>query len=330
MAGMGLPTCYMSIILGKHQSSIYREFNRNGSGGVYTGNEAQAMSEQRRLDTKPCPKTDDDALMNEITALFTKDRSPDQLSGRLRVHYPGRPEKQASPSTSYKHVYQETARDPSLKEHFRQKHAKPHKRSGVKDRRGPIIGRVSIDERPKVVEQKSRIGDWEGATIESAGKSAYRAAFVDRKTKLLLANKTADTLNKAAVRAFRGIPAEARNTLTVDTGKEFAAHACLSQALSLDIFFAHPYHSWERGLNEHTNGLIRQYLPKKVPFDTLTQKQLDKIIAKINNRPRKVLGYLTPYEVFSPYNSHFKKNSASGALIVKRRWDGGAGSEEYR
>jgi IS30 family transposase len=91
-----------------------------------------------------------------------------------------------------------------------------------------------------------------------------------------------------------------RNTLTLDNGKEFAAHKELSQALGLDICFARPYHSWERGLNEHTNGLIRQYLPKKIPFDTLTQKQLDKIVDKINNRPRKVLGYLTPYEVFSP------------------------------
>jgi IS30 family transposase len=144
------------------------------------------------------------------------------------------------------------------------------------------------------------VGDWEGDTIESAGKNAYIATFVDRKTKVLLANIMADTLNKAAVRAFRGIPAEARNTLTLDNDKEFVAHGTLSEALSIDIFFAHPYHSWERGLNEHTNGLIRQYLPKKVPFDTLTQKQLDKIVAKINNRPRKVLGYLTPYEVFSP------------------------------
>jgi IS30 family transposase len=191
-----------------------------------------------------------------------------------------------------------------LKEHFRHKQAKPRKRSGVKDRRGPIIGRVSIEERPKIIEEKNRVGDWEGDTIESAGKSASIATFVDRKTKFLLAkimpDKRADTLNKAAVRAFRGIPAEARNTLTVDKGKEFAGHSSLSQALSIDIFFAHPYDSWERGLNEHTNGLIRQYLPKKTPFDTLTQKQLDKIVDKINKRPRKVLGYLTPYEVFSP------------------------------
>jgi IS30 family transposase len=126
---------------------------------------------------------------------------------------------------------------------------------------------------------------------------------VDWKTKLLLAkvmpDKTATTLNKAAVRAFRGIPPEAWNTLTLDNGKEFAAHTSLSEALSIDIFFARPYHSWERGLNGHTNGLIRQYLPKKVPFDTLTQKQPGKIVAKINNRPRRVLGYLTRYDVFS-------------------------------
>jgi IS30 family transposase len=128
--------------------------------------------------------------------------------------------------------------------------------------------------------------------------------LASRKTKFLLAkimpDKTALTLNKAAVRAFRPVPPELRNTLTLDNGKEFAAHTALSRALSIDIYFAHPYHSWERGLNEHTNGLLRQYLPKKVPFNTLTQKQLDKIVAKINNRPRKVLGYLTPYEVFSP------------------------------
>ena len=217
--------------------------------------------------------------------------------------YPDQEEKKVSASTIYTHLYRETAKDNALKVHFRQKHPKPRKRSGVKDRRGQIIDRVSIDERPKIVEEKSRTGDWEGDTIESAGKTAYIATFVDRKSKMLLAkimpNKMALTLNKAALRAFRPIPAQKMTTLTLNNGKEFAAHKALSEALDLDIYFAHPYHSWERGLNEHTNGLLRQYLPKKVPFDTLTQKQLDIIVAKINNRPRKVLGYLTPYEVFS-------------------------------
>jgi IS30 family transposase len=242
MTGMGLPKSFMSVILGKHQSSIYREFSRNGSGGVYTGNEAQAASEQRRLDSKPGAKTDNHALIDEITKMFKADLPPDQISGRLRAGHPDEPEKQASPSTIYKHIYQETAKNPALKVHFRQKHAKPRKRSGKKDGRGQITGRVSIDGCPKIVEEKSRAGDWEGGTVENA----YTTTFAGRKTKFLLAkvmpDKTAATLNKTAVRAFRRIPAEARNTLTVDNGKEFAAHADLSQALSIDIFFAHPYH----------------------------------------------------------------------------------------
>jgi IS30 family transposase len=105
-------------------------------------------------------------------------------------------------------------------------------------------------------------------------------------------DKSAASLNHAAIRAFEPIPAQMRNTLTVDSGKEFAAHKGLSQALALDICFSHPYHSWIRGLNKHTNGLIRQYLPKKIPFNTLAQEELDKIVEKIDNRPRKVLGYL--------------------------------------
>jgi IS30 family transposase len=120
MAGMRLPKSFMLVILGKHHSSIYREFNRNGSGGVYTGTEAQATSEQRRLEHKPSPKTSDAALMREIVALFKEDLSPDQISGRLRVEHPSRPEKQASPSTIYPQLYEETAKDPLLKEHVRQ------------------------------------------------------------------------------------------------------------------------------------------------------------------------------------------------------------------
>jgi IS30 family transposase len=304
MEGRALPKSYMSVILGKHQSSIYREINRNGTDGVYTGNEAQALSVQRRLDHKPSPKLNDPALTREIMRLFKQDLSPDQISGRLGTIYPDQREKQASVSTIYTCIYRETKREPELRVHFRQQQAKPRRRKGTKDRRGQIIDRVSIDERPKIVEKKSRMGDGEGDTVESAGKNSYIATFVDRKTKLLLAkimpDKRAETLNRAAIRAFTSIPAQMRNTLTVDNGKEFAAHQSLSQALGIDIYFAHPYHSWERGLNEHTNRLLRQYLPKKIPFDNLTQKQLDKIVDKINNRPRKVLGYLTPYEVFSP------------------------------
>ena len=284
---------------------------------MYTGNEAQAARVQRRLDNKPSPKLDDHALMREITALFKKARSPDQIAGRRGVLHPEQREKQAVPSTSSTPVYRETAKDPALKAQFRQNQAKPRK---IQDRRGQIRDRVSLDERPKIVEEQSRIGDREGDTIERAGTKASIATFVDRNTTVLPANLLPDTaaatLNKAAIRAFTPLSAPLRNTLTLDNGTEFAAHKALSQALAPDSYFAHPYHSGESGRNEHPNGLIRQYLPKKIRFDDLTEKQLAKIVAKINNRPRKVLGYLTPYEVFSPYNSHFKKNSAKHFIPI--------------
>jgi IS30 family transposase len=291
MEGMSLPKTYISVILGKCLSGIYRELNRNSTNGVYTSNESHALSVQRRLDTKPSPKLDDPVLTQEIMRLFKQDLSADQIAVRLRVCGPYRKEQQASSSTIYTAIYRETAKTLSLRVHFRPQQSKPRHRKGAQDRRRQILDRVSIDERPNIVEGKPRVGD----TVESAGKNAYITAFVDRKTKVILAkimpDKRAATLNKATVRAFKPIPAHMRNTLTLDNGKEFAAHKSLSHALGIDIYFAHPYRSWERGLNEHANGLLRQYLPKKIPFDTLTQ---------INNRPRKVLGCLTPYEVFSP------------------------------
>jgi IS30 family transposase len=197
MEGMGLPKSYRAVILGKHLSSIYREINRNGTNGVYTGNEAQVLSVQKRLDTKPSPKLDDSALTGEIMGLFKQDLSPDQITGRLGALYPERKEKQASPSTIYRYVYQETAKTPEIKVRFRQQQAKPRYRKGTKDRHGQITGRVSIDERPNIVEKKSRVGDWEGDTVERAGKNAYIATFVDRKTKSfpakIMADKTAST-----------------------------------------------------------------------------------------------------------------------------------------
>jgi IS30 family transposase len=162
---------------------------------VYTGNEAQQASTQRRLDNKPRPKLDDHKFTREIMRLFKQDLSADQISGRLEVLYPEQPEKQTSPSTVYTFLYRETAKNPALKEHFRQKQAKP--------RRGQIVDRVSIDKRPKIVEEKSRVGDWEGDAIESAGKNAYIATFVDRKTKALLAKLLPD---KAAIRTSKKIP----------------------------------------------------------------------------------------------------------------------------
>ena len=228
--------------------ALKRAVREQGDGAVIHRNAGRhPANAQRRLDNKPSPKQDDPALMGEITALFKKDRSPDQNAGRLEVLYPEQSEEQASTSTISTHLYQETA----------------------KARCGQILDRVSIDKRPNILEEKSPVGDWEGGTIERAGKNACIATIVDRNTKLLLAKIMPD---KAAIGAFTPIPAQLRNTLTQDNGKEFATHKGLWQTLGIDSYFAHRYHLWERGLNEHTRGLIRQYLPPKIPFDTLTQK----------------------------------------------------------
>jgi IS30 family transposase len=199
-------------------------------------------------------------------------------------------------------VYEEVKKEPELKVHFHHPRLKRRFRRAERDKRGQIPDRVSIEKRPAIVEEKAGVGDWEGDTVEGAGKTAYIAIFVDKTTKYLLAkampDKPAQTLNRADWRAYKGVPAELINTLTVDNGKEFSGHKALGEKIGRGIYFARPYHSRERGLNEHTNGLLRQYLPKGMTFDTLTQRQLDKIVNKINNRPRKSLGYRTPAEVF--------------------------------
>jgi IS30 family transposase len=174
-------------------------------------------------------------------------------------------------------LYGEIKEEPELKGYFRYPHACRKARGEAKDRRGEIPDRKLTDTRPETVDQKIRVGDWEGDTVEGAGKTACIATFVDKTTKLLrgkvVPDKAAATLNEAAVRAFRSIPDEYIKTVTVDNGKGFSGHKGLAQELGCDIYFAHPCHSWERGLNEHTNGLIRQYLPKGTSFEGLTQRQ---------------------------------------------------------
>jgi transposase, IS30 family len=181
--------------------------------------------------------------------------------------------------------------------HLRHGHQKRRKRLSGKDKRGLIPGRVFIDNRPAVVDLKKRLGDWEGDTVEGVQKKVYVETYVDRSSKYLLgyplAKKTAKDNCKKAVAAFRKIPKNAIKTITVDNGKEFAEQVRLAKETGAKVFFAHPYHSCERGLNEHTNGLLRQYLPKNRLLENLTKKELEKIIKKINNRPRKSLGYRT-------------------------------------
>jgi IS30 family transposase len=177
---------------------------------------------------------------------------------------------------------------------------KQRKRYGGYIRRGQIPNRTSIDKRPQIVARKGRFGDWEADTIIGARHKGGILSLVERKTKLVrlrkLTTKTAAEMKDATVALLRPLAAKV-HTITVDNGKEFCDHELITAALKARIYFAHPYASWERGLNENTNGLIRQYFPKKYDFTKISEEELQRVEDLLNNRPRKTLSYRTPNQV---------------------------------
>ena len=279
-----------------------RELSRNRKHGYYIPRIADNQAKWRRLESKVSPVRGNKELMATVERLIKQKIAPDQVVGRIKLERKAQVGWQISHETIYQHIYDQARKGNDLRGFLRHPRKTRRKRSANKDRRGIIPDRVFIDDRPCIVERKQRRGDWEGDTIEGAGKKGYVATFVDRKTKYLVAytieHKSAQELVRGARKAFRAIPKALRKTVTVDNGKEFAAHERLSQILEAKVYFAHPYHSWERGLSEHTNGLLRQYLPKNRSLLDLDPKELAKIVAEINNRPRKSLGYRTPREAF--------------------------------
>jgi IS30 family transposase len=176
------------------------------------------------------------------------------------------------------------------------------RRGGANGKRGGIPGRVGIELRPEIAEKKMEIGHWESDTMIGGNHLGVLVTHVDKTSKFLVAglgkDKTAQEINRVTEELFVNIPLEKLKTLTCDNGKEFSYHQELSQILSADIYFANPYHSWERGLNEHTNGLLRQFFPKGTNFKIVKPEEVKMAVDLINNRPRKSLDYRTPFEVF--------------------------------
>ena len=225
------------------------------------------------------------------------DWSPDQISGYLQ--------KENIASISHERIYQFLIADKkvggALYTHLRHSGKKRKKRYGSKDRRGQIKNRISIDERPKIVDRKLRIGDWEGGTIIGKQQQKAIVTLVDRASKMTrigpVATKHSDIV--AAIMIKLLVPMESTShTVTLDNGKEFSGHGKIAESLNINIYFAHPYSSWERGLNENTNGLIRQYIKKGSSFEGVTNERINFIEGRLNNRPRKSLGYSTPNEVY--------------------------------
>jgi IS30 family transposase len=285
----------IATLINKHHSVVSKEVKRNTGLRGYRPKQAQAKAQQR-YQNKPRHRKLTPDIQSLIAERIKLEWSPDQIQGRLRNEgYP-----MVCAATIYGYIQQDKASGGDLYTYLRHKKAYK-KRTGSPDARGQIIGRVSIDERPSIVNEKVRIGDWEADTVIGKGHKGVLVTLADRVSKKTLIeqvpSKHAEVVKNAIIRLLE--PEKKHlHTITFDNGKEFAYHAQIKQALGTDNYFAHPYHSWERGLNENHNGLIRQYLPKGMALDKVTAEEITFIQDRLNNRPRKLLGYKTPNEVY--------------------------------
>jgi transposase, IS30 family len=285
-------------LLGVHRSTITRELKRNTGCKGYRYLQAQEKASARRAAASGAPRKMKPGLVREIEEKLTQEQwSPDQISGWLKRQ--GRAF--VSCERIYRHIWKDKRNGGGLWRHLRHSGKKYNRRKGKTSGRGLIPGRVDIAERPAIVAEKRRIGDWEGDAIIGRGLKGAILTHVDRTSKYtklaILPDRSAASVQKACDASLLPI-AHKIETITYDNGKEFAAHAQIAAKLGAHIYFAKPYHSWERGLNEHTNGLVRQYFPKGSDFSTLTSADVQRVEDKLNARPRKVLGYKTPGEVF--------------------------------
>jgi len=290
--------------LGRSPSTIGRELKRNlNSSGQYLPDFAQIKANARRRASIRRPTTGDAALMKHVARKIEQRWSPEEIAGHLKLYPPKRlAGKSISHATIYRWIWASKDRAKRFRPCLRVAYKKRRKPYGKPSRRGQIPNRVSIDDRPEVVADRSRLGDWEGDTVVGKGRSGYVVTCVDRASLYLLARKqpgcSAKETTASLYAAMRRLPKDRRQTVTVDNGREFTRHEDIARLLDVSVYFAHPYSSWERGTNENTNGLLRQYLPKGEPFTQLTSWQLERYVNELNNRPRKCLNYRTPAEVF--------------------------------
>lgn len=286
-------------ILNVSQSTISRELRRNCGLRGYRFKQAQALAQKRGSARGCCARVLVPALLAKIEQFLQDFQwSPQQISGRLKLQSGI----QVSTETIYRHIWRDKKLGGTLYVNLRCSGKKYNKRKGLNSGRGMIPDRVDITRRPQIVADKTRLGDWELDSIIGAHHKGAITSMVERVSKLtkLALLKTPSSIATQAAIIAKLTPLKAHvHTLTSDNGREFAAHKMISNALETEFYFATPYHSWERGLNENTNGLVRQYFPKRIKFDTLTHSDVQKVENLLNNRPRKTLNFLTPIEVFS-------------------------------
>lgn len=297
---VGMSQTEMAKHLGKDRSTISRELGRNSyEDGIYLAIHAGALRRTRRKAGKRTTKKlrRDPRLWRAVLRRLRQKDSPEQVAGkrqRLRKDY-------VVHETIYQYLYTER---PDLLPLLRQPKGRYRRRHGTTQREyeREQAKKTWITERPSIINDRQELGHWEGDTVLGKEKTTGIATHVERVSGYGIADKleriTAQAMHQATVRRFAALPKEKRRSETDDNGKEFSYHEETSRAVGMPIYFALPYHSWERGTNENWNGLLRQFFPKGSPFATVTQQDVDRAVRNLNHRPRKRLGYLTPHEVF--------------------------------
>jgi IS30 family transposase len=292
-AGLEAGNSYSQVaaVAGCHKSTISREVRRC-KAGLYQAKRAHEQALARRRHAAKATKKHG-WLYRTVREMLGKPMTPEAIANRITLETG---EKHISHESIYRWVYEDWQRGGELHKHLVRAYKPYRKRYGVYDRRGRIPGRRMIDERPAIVEERSRLGDWEGDTVH--GHGGHVVTVVDRASRYVEARKvkrrTRAEVTKRLIDILKGHSA---HTLTLDNGVEFHGHREIALKAKVDVFFAEPYSSWQRGSNENANGVFRRFAPKGSNFARLTPQRLRRIVDWMNNRPLKCLGWRTPYEV---------------------------------
>ena len=300
LLALQLPKKEIAARLHKDRSSVYRELGRNSGPLGYIPIEAQQRANVRRRRPRRAAKMSDPQVKKYVAERLQHCWSPDQIAGRSERELRRRPDRQISRQTIYNWI---DRLRPEERRAWRQylRFGRPRRKKS--ENAGRLPHAVTIEGRPHVVDARRRFGDWEGDTIVSRGRHGGLVSLVERKSGYTLLARVVDlraaTVRQAAEDQLEALPRHLRRTLTFDNGKEFAEHEALAAATGMSIYFAQPYCAWQRGTNENTNGLVRQYLPKGTDLTACSHREVAAIQSSLNDRPRKRLGYLTPREVLT-------------------------------
>lgn len=294
MLGAGVSQATIAQQLGRSASCICRELQRNRGQRGYRPRQAQAKAVARRQACQNGRQIDDE-VWSRVEDRLRRDHSPEQIAQALKAEALGC----VSHERIYQRVYDDKATGGDLHTHLRCQKKRRKRYGSGQQRRGQIPNRRGIELRPLVVETRQRVGDWEADTVLGTQASVALVTLTERNTRTTLVAKvfarTADQVAAAIITLLTPFKAFV-HTITFDNGKEFAGHEAIAKALGADCYFADPYSSWQRGLNENTNGLLRQYFPKGQSLDLVTDKDVAFAVNRLNTRPRKCLEWKTPHQ----------------------------------